>query len=464
MKNFLPLLALPILFSFTTFLNDSTPKKPESTITLLCHFDDCTMDSISLYERKGLAVRSISKAGRRAEDKAYVFVLPASKPQFYTVGINEAMVKTVILGEEKEVHLWGQCSAIDAARTMGSAANKELETITKRLRALNLDGLNLSRDYQAAKAANTPDQAGSLLKKIAEIDKDKKHFIDSLQKVSPMAYRFACLNTHLSYEAEGKSFPSPADYYGMEYFKLADLGHADYANNPFIFDAFRNFVTDIIAIPGVSSEQQKAWINTQLDRVPKQTNAYRNALGGVVSGLQASNNANYFEFANKYVSTFKPSNMGEISRIEAELNKNKTFMPGMEAPDLVGETPEGTNWSLSQMRGKYVLIDFWASWCGPCRREMPAVKVVYDKYKSKGFDILGVSLDREKEKWVQAIQQDGLPWKHISDLKGWESALSRLYSVTSIPQTILLDKEGKIITRGLRGEQLEVKLKELIGE
>ncbi|MCC6279471.1 MAG: TlpA family protein disulfide reductase, partial [Saprospiraceae bacterium] len=116
------------------------------------------------------------------------------------------------------------------------------------------------------------------------------------------------------------------------------------------------------------------------------------------------------------------------------------------------------------MRGKIVLIDFWASWCGPCRRENPNVVANYNKYKDKGFDILGVSLDREPNAWKKAIKDDGLPWHHISDLKGWQSSHAAQYSVTSIPQTVLVDKDGKILARNIRGEQLGAKLKELLGE
>jgi len=111
-----------------------------------------------------------------------------------------------------------------------------------------------------------------------------------------------------------------------------------------------------------------------------------------------------------------------------------------------------------------VLLDFWASWCKPCRRENPNLVKAYNKYKSNGFDVFSVSLDKNKKKWLAAIQKDQLVWEaHVSDLKGWQSAAAKLYGINSIPAAFLLDKEGKIIGRNLRGAALEQKLEEIFG-
>jgi thiol-disulfide isomerase/thioredoxin len=116
------------------------------------------------------------------------------------------------------------------------------------------------------------------------------------------------------------------------------------------------------------------------------------------------------------------------------------------------------------LRGKVVLIDFWASWCGPCRKDNPNVVRIYHNFKDKGFDIFGVSLDRDKNSWITAISTDKLDWVHVSDLKYWQSEVIGLYGFNAIPYTILIDREGKIMAKGLRGEQLENKLIEIFGQ
>lgn len=150
--------------------------------------------------------------------------------------------------------------------------------------------------------------------------------------------------------------------------------------------------------------------------------------------------------------------------IEKRLHALKTTSVGEKFTDIKAQTPDGKEIALSDYagKGKYVLVDFWASWCPPCRKEMPEVVKIYNQYKNKGFEIVGVSLDSKKEDWEKGIKDLNISWPQMSDLNRWDSQLSTAYAVNSIPHMVLLDKEGKIIARGINAHELSAKLKELL--
>lgn len=171
-----------------------------------------------------------------------------------------------------------------------------------------------------------------------------------------------------------------------------------------------------------------------------------------------SNDPALLEDINKHIS--------KLESAKAMAQRSQPIAVGMEAPDIELPSPDGKYYALSDLKGKVVLLDFWASWCGPCRRENPNVVKVYDKYNDDGFEVFSVSLDRQngKDKWIRAIKQDNLKWPyHVSDLQFWQSAPARLYGVNSIPRTFLIDREGKIAAVNLRGAAaIERELKKIL--
>jgi thiol-disulfide isomerase/thioredoxin len=417
---------------------------------------------VYLYELNGLAAKQLSEGALVAgTTDNYQFSLPAGEPKIYGLGLDQENAKHIILGKEGGFTVWGNCEKMPYARTVGSEANGKLENIQKELRNADEALVKYRSEYNSLKSIGMD---GSIwLSRIAETDSIKKKVLTDAQALGSFYAPIASLATQYSFEKNALAGEGEAAYLSRVFFQHVNLKDKQLNQIPQLFNAFKTFAEEsskTASTPALLDAAIKANLNQIADGSP----AYRTALGGAIAGLKTLNSPLYFDYASSYIQRYKAQDRGDIARLDFDLNKNRTFIPGMVAPDLVGPTPEGASYSLNAMRGSVVLLDFWASWCGPCRRENPSVKAAYEKYKSKGFDILGVSLDKTKEAWVGAIQADGLPWHHISDLKGWQSDHAALYSVTSIPQTLLIDREGKIIERNLRGPALEAKLKEIFGE
>ncbi|WP_291909680.1 TlpA disulfide reductase family protein [Chitinophaga sp. CB10] len=183
------------------------------------------------------------------------------------------------------------------------------------------------------------------------------------------------------------------------------------------------------------------WLMLNELRNRLQPDAFKEMFAGLDKSVQ---NSKYGEMATAYIKSIYRDAVG------------------VPAEDFAQEDAKGQLVKLSSFKGKYVLVDFWASWCGPCRQENPNVVKAYNKYKDKNFTILGVSLDQDKDRWLRAITQDGLAWTQVSDLKGWGNEVAVQYGIQSIPSNFLIDPTGKIIARNLRGEALEAKLAELL--
>ncbi|UYQ94464.1 AhpC/TSA family protein [Chitinophaga horti] len=169
---------------------------------------------------------------------------------------------------------------------------------------------------------------------------------------------------------------------------------------------------------------------------------------------------------DKALKSLKPAakNNAVAKKLQHSVDASRATAIGKIAPEFTQNDTLGNPVALKDFRGKYVLIDFWASWCVPCRKENPAVVKAYQAYKDKNFTVLGVSLDRpgDKDKWIKAIHDDGLTWSHVSDLNWWDNAVSRQYDIRSIPANFLIGPDGKIIAKNLRGEALDKALEEVL--
>lgn len=291
--------------------------------------------------------------------------------------------------------------------------------------------------------------------------------LDSGQKVSVTGDARDLGNT---FKSEG----SPDTKLFMEYNLMAQnqKRRTDSLENIFR-TALVTMKLDSLRADSLSKELQKPYesiIKEYSDILAKKVMDNASSFSSIM-GIQQLSPENYldaYKALDKGLTAKYPDNAdvksfhGMVQQTEMMVARTASIKVGNEAPELILPMPNDKELALSSLRGKVVLIDFWASWCAPCRKELPNVKRAYEKFKSKGFEIYGVSLDKDRDAWLEAISKEGLTWPQVSDLKFWQSEAVQTYAIQSIPYTVLIDRDGKIIATALRGAELEKKLAEVL--
>ena len=450
---------LLIFFSSCKTQQKTVEQNVQEKITLTCEMKSCT-GPLYLFKFDGYTF-ILNQTAEPDSNKIYTFNVPSSDHDFYFVGTNKKQTKPIILGKEKDLKLTGVCSNIRQSKFENSPINTEYEKAISQIRSYQGTANFLNRQYAQAPVGS--EKKTDFLNKLKENDQNQMALLSDMRVKYPFVGKIVSTKTFLSFPNNKGNYDNEIQYFVNEYFSNIDLRDSALDRMPAIYETFRDYTTTLIAI-----RFDHAKMKTTLDKVLAKMNpdakAYRYALGAIIQTLKGKNHPAFADYANLFVKKYGHEKLNYMAELKSNISSAKDFMIGAVAPDFEQNTPEGDAMKLSDLRGKVVLVDFWASWCGPCRKENPHVVKLYEKYKSEGFDVLGVSLDRTKDKWLSAIKKDGLEWHHVSDLKGWKNQVAKQYSVSSIPHTILLDREGKILARNMRGDQLSVKLKEIFGK
>lgn len=387
----------------------------------------------------------------RQDGDKYYFQIPAEHTYLF-FGTNATETKGVLVTNEKEAYLVTNCGRFSAARAIKSPVNENLEQSLQELYTIQSDHEEKVAAYYEQ---DNKKEKKNLAKEIEHFTQKKQQKIDSLQALSSVFKQLGGVYfTELDLEAASydAAFKKGADK------KFKTLASAQ--NIPLLYDYFQKFAEQV-ANQKWSEKEKFQFLDANIGKLSRNNQAF--AYNGAINYLLRHEVILGMQLGKSFIQKFESTYPNELKELQGAISRLESQTIGAEAPNLVGTAPDGSTVSLKDLRGKYVLLDFWASWCGPCRRENPNVVRVYQEYKDQGFDILGVSLDNKKENWVNAIEKDGLTWGHISDLKGWASEHAKQYGVRSVPHTVLIDPKGRIIATRLRAHSLEEKLKELFG-
>ncbi len=433
----------------------------QKNVTISGTFEQCKSGEISVFEHDGIELRTLAKVPLIKNEQGSFDTeinLEIEDPGIYYLGKSNNNRAQIYLGRDQQINVSGVCSALGQITITGSPSNlqfyqaiREGNTYQQQLAAI----VNKIREAESGS-----DEFANLTAGMEALALQRRQQLKTLEDADRLIYLTAALRAYVPYVAGNEEYESEALYFAHQFFANTPLEDPVYSTIPLVVDAFREYVHNIQRV-GLSKQEQIRHMDRELYRMEPGSRAYKFALSGIITSVQGDAQL-LSHFGPKFIEHFTVENPAIAGRLQQRLSQLSASIPGSEAPEIAELTPDNDTLRLSDLRGKVILIDFWASWCGPCRRVNPEMVRLYNKYHEHGFDILGVSLDRSRAPWLKAIEDDNLTWHHVSDLKGWQSRAAGIYGVSSIPQTFLVDEEGRIIAHNLKGRELEQKLDELL--
>jgi peroxiredoxin len=373
----------------------------------------------------------------------------------------------VVLGEEPRVSFTADYLNFPASYVVNeSTSNQNYRRLVATQFQYQMQLRPVSEQYRTAFAMNRAD-APVLRAKLDSLMQEQYKALLAFTEVPGLVGLAAKMLAYPPY-AEGQSIhPTEAEYFREEFLKTYNggslLGYV-----PMWYHKVLQYITTGASNYGLSNAVLLQSVNSLVEQLPRGSKSRLLALvgathagGQLLQGNNAQGKELFAAFGERLLDEFPNDQMAR--QMAEEIQRAALLRVGKVAPDIVMADSTGAVRKLSELRGKVVLVDFWASWCRPCRAENPNVVRAYAQYHAKGFEVFSVSLDNNADRWKQAIAQDNLTWPHhVSDLLGWQNAAAKLYGVNSIPFTLLIDREGRIVASNLRGPALEAKLRELL--
>lgn len=424
-------------------------------------------DSVRLYEFGGQQQKTLGTAAI-AEDGSFSFSGKIPQAGIYLLGTSTQKLVEVVLKEDAEVTV-----AYDEADIFNSVefTNSEVNTLYRKF-MLNQQQYQQQiqqktgkfRQYmmgqQQAEAQAIKQEIDSLNNLLYTAQQEMRNADPLLEKIINV-YQFKPYNA-----ATDTDYATEAEYFKGEFLAGIDFNDPTYGYLPIFYNKVSQYAQALLMNFGLGYKEFNKVVDPLLAKTRKGNKTHRMMLLALINGAANAqqNPAHkdiYLQYAEKFVGTYPNETLAR--QLQGDIDRLGATRVGGKAPNITMANPQGQNLSLEDLRGKVVLLDFWASWCRPCRMENPNVVRVYNKYKDKGFTVFSVSLDKNKQRWLQAIEQDGLVWpNHVSDLQGWQNSAAKKYGVTGIPFALLLDQEGNIVAKNLRGAALEREVKQLL--